>query len=106
MLGVRSAVIAAGTLLVCGIARTALWANGVAAVGVLIGHLRAVVAGAPLEFSWEGIGAALVRAWPNLQVFEPAAVPPGSVGMVAAYGGVYLALFTVAAAWVFRYREL
>jgi len=106
LLWLRAAVIAAGTLFVCTLARTALWANGVALAGVLIGHLRPVIEARPLDLSWGGVCAACLRAWPNLQLFEPAVVPPAGWGFVLLYGGAYVGLFTGAALLAFRHREL
>lgn len=106
VLWLRAGVIAAGTLFVCTWARTALWANGVALAGVLIGHLRPVVEGRPVEATWDGVLAGLLRAWPNLQLFEPGSTAPGGAGLLVAYGGVYVVLFTVAAVLAFRHREL
>lgn len=94
LIGGRSALVASMTLVACSLANSALFAGGVAAMMVLIGHLR------PLADS------AWLRLWPNLQLLEPTAAPAGGSWLLAAYVVGYLGLFVGAAVSLFRRREI
>lgn len=103
-LWLRAAIAAAATLFVCTYARSALFASGAGLLFVLVGHLRPVAELARRDLTVEGLLAAVVRLWPDLQRFEPVGVDGPAA--TAAYGCGYLVLLVSGAALAFRGRDL
>jgi ABC-type transport system involved in multi-copper enzyme maturation permease subunit len=97
-------LVAAMTLLVCSYAGTALFASSAGLLLAVAGHLR--------PFADAGAGAAWLRIWPNLALFDAESIfaagqpPTGAVMLgLAGYWLAYVLLFGVGAAVVFKRRE-
>lgn len=104
-LWLKAAIASAATLLVCTYARSAVFASGAGLLVVLIGHLRPMAAGLPLELSLRGVTGALIRLWPDLTKFDPSiGAAPGLE--VVIYGLGYLAVLAWASALAFQLRDL
>lgn len=97
-------LVAAMTLLVCSYAGSALFASWAGLMLAVVAHLR--------PFTAAGGWLSWLRLWPNLGVFDAEPLLAGSgfgiAGMVTLVGYwlIFMSLFGVLSAYVFRRREL
>jgi ABC-type transport system involved in multi-copper enzyme maturation permease subunit len=102
----RLAVVAAMTLLVCTLARSALVAMGVSTGWLVASHLQPVAA-AVYARDGGAVGTALSRALglltPRLDILERGT---GNAGWLLAYIALYFVGCVALAAWCFRRRDL
>lgn len=101
----KTALVAAMTLLVCSYAGSALFASCTGLLLATIGHLRA--------FAGHGSGLGWLRIWPDLGAFDADRLMSTGVGLernalfsTGAYWLSFMMLFTALSAYVFKHREL
>jgi Cu-processing system permease protein len=106
MLWIKAAVVASAALFICAYAHSPLFACGAGLCFVLIGHLRPLAAGLPLEASARGLVGAVARLWPDLTRFDAGpGISAPSLGLIV-YGFAYVGLLAGAAMLAFRTRDL
>lgn len=109
----KLSVLAAWTLLIACFARSLLYTVVASFLVFVICHLQYLAQesyGRTGNWLLQGLAGGIGLVFPNFQLFELTdqldVLEAALCGRVAAYGGVYLVLLTILAAYAFRHREI